>query len=231
MMIPSSSSLSNSNNNLYQQTIYPTLPPCSDVLQHRFYDRTLSSRTRSISSSVIQPQTSSLGHYNIKNPMSVQPIPTIPKQNRKQIPLPSHIYDRNNNNHHYGFDIRTNDETIHNRINNTNNPLNIPTGIIRFDHITNPQMFSNPPIIQTHDEKIRKTLSADETLKYYHHDRQVNNQLIKTLLFFFLFILIRSMVFLHQNILKIIHIFVQCQINIIHQIFLNFPFLHIQHQQ
>jgi hypothetical protein len=167
-MIPSS----NTNHNPYQQTIYPTLPPCSDVLQHRFYDRSLSSRTRSISSSVVQPQTSLLTHYNIKNPMSVQPIPNIPKQNRKQIPLPSHLYDRNNN-HYYGFDLRTNDESIHNRINIPNH-TNIPTGILRFDHLTNPQMFSNVTTMQPHEEKIRKTLSADETLKYYHHERQVN---------------------------------------------------------
>jgi hypothetical protein len=149
--------------------MYPTLPPCSDVLQHRFYDRTLSSRTRSISSSVIQPQTNPLTHYNIKNPMSVQPIA---KQTRKQIPLPTHLYDRNNN-HHYGFDIRTNDESIHNRIHPQNNSINIPSGILRFDHLTNPQMFSNVATMQHHDEKFRKTLSADESLKYYHHDRQV----------------------------------------------------------
>jgi hypothetical protein len=161
MMIPSSS------NHHYQQTIYPTLPPCSDVLQHRFYDRSLSSRTRSISSSVIQPQTNPLTYYNIKNPMSVQPIPNSPKQTRKQIPLPTHMYDRNNN-HHYSFD-----ESIHNRINHTNNSVNIPSGILRFDHLTNPQMFPNVTTMQHHDEKFRKTLSADESLKYYHHDRQV----------------------------------------------------------
>jgi hypothetical protein len=173
-MIPSS----NTNNNPYQQTIYPTLPPCSDVLQHRFYDRTLSSRTRSISSSVVQPQTSPLTHYNIKNPMSVQPIQNIPKQNRKQIPLPSHLYDRNNN-HYYGFDIRTNDDRI-----NIPNHTNIPPGILRFDHFNNPQMFSNVTTMQPHEEKIRKTLSADETLKYYHHDRQVN--ILKQKKFFFI---------------------------------------------
>jgi hypothetical protein len=180
MMIPS-----NTNNHPYQQTMYPTLPPCSDVLQHRFYDRGLaSSRTRSISSSVIQPQTTPLIHYNIKNPMSVQPITNIPKQNRKQIPLPSHLYDRNNN-QYYGFDIRTNDESIHNRINlsnHTNNSLNISDGILRFDHLPNPQMFSNVTTMQPHEEKIRKTLSADESLKYYHHDRQVN--IIKESFFF-----------------------------------------------
>ncbi len=162
---------SNTPNHHYQQTIYPTLPPCSDVLQHRFYDRTLSSRTRSISSSVVQPQTSPLTHYNIRNPMSVQPIPTIPKQNRKQMPLPSHLYDRNNN-HYYGFDIRANEESIHNRINlpnSNNNPLNIPGGILRFD-----QRFPNVTTMQPQEEKIRKTLSADESLKYYHHERQVN---------------------------------------------------------
>ena len=175
MMIQPSS---NSSNHSYQQNVYPTLPPCSDVLQHRFYDRSLTtSRTRSISSSVVQPQTNPLTHYNIKNPLSVQPIPTnlLTKQNRKQIPLPSHLYDRNNN-HYYGFDIRTNDESIHNRINlsnHTNNSLNIPTGILRFDHLTNPQMFSNVSTTQPHEEKFRKTLSADETLRYYH-DRQVN---------------------------------------------------------
>jgi len=180
MMIPS-----NTNNHPYQQTMYPTLPPCSDVLQHRFYDRGLSSsRTRSISSSVIQPQTTPLIHYNIKNPMSVQPITNIPKQNRKQIPLPSHLYDRNNN-QYYGFDIRTNDESIHNRINlsnHTNNSLNISDGILRFDHLPNPQIFSNVTTMQPHEEKIRKTLSADESLKYYHHDRQVN--IIKESFFF-----------------------------------------------
>ncbi|CAF1313821.1 unnamed protein product, partial [Rotaria sordida] len=50
IMIPSTS---NTNNNLYQQTMYQTtLPPCSDVLHHRSYDRIPSLRTRSISSSV-----------------------------------------------------------------------------------------------------------------------------------------------------------------------------------
>jgi hypothetical protein len=164
------SSSSNITNHPYQQTIYPTLPPCSDVLQHRFYDRGLSSRTRSISSSVIQPQTSPLTHYNIKNPMSVQPMP---KQNRKQNPLPSHLYDRNNN-HYYGFDLRANEESIHNRMNlpnSNNNPLNIPGGILRFDHLTNSQRFTT---MQPQEEKMRKTLSADESLKYYHHERQVN---------------------------------------------------------
>jgi hypothetical protein len=172
MMIPSNTN----HNNSYQQSIYPTLPPCSDVLQHRFLDRTLSSRTRSISSSVIQPSTSSLAHYNIKNPMSVQPTTNVHKQTRKPIPITSHLYDRNNN-HHYGFDIRTNEESIHNRMNmsnNTNHLLNIPSGILRFDHLTNPQMFPNASTMQHHDEKMRKTLSADETLKYYHYDRQVN---------------------------------------------------------
>jgi hypothetical protein len=171
MMIPSSL-----NMNSYQQTMYPTLPPCSDVLQHRFYDRTLSSRTRSISSSVIQPQTNPLTHHSIKNPMSVQPLTNSPKQNRKQIPLQSHIYDRNNN-HHYGFDSRTNEDSIYNRINipnNTIHPLNLSGGILRFDHLTNPQMFPNVTTMQSHDDKMRKTLSADEALKYYHHDRQVN---------------------------------------------------------
>jgi hypothetical protein len=188
MMIPSS----NSNTNPYQQTMYPTLPPCSDVLQHRFYDRSLSSRTRSISSSVVQPQTSPLTHYTIKNPMSVQPIPNISKQNRKQIPLPSHIYDRNNN-HYYGFDIRSNDESLHNRINipnHTNNSLNIPAGILRFDHLTNPQIFSNVTTMQPYEEKMRKTLSADESLKYYHHERQVN--IIKDYSQQFFFLLVKK---------------------------------------
>jgi hypothetical protein len=169
MMTPSSS---NPMNNPYQQTIYPTLPPCSDVLQHRFYDRSLSSRTRSISSSVVQPQTSPLTHYNIKNPMSVQPITTIPKPNRKQIPFPSHFYDRNNN-HYYGLDIRANEERI-NMPNNVNHPMNISSGILRFDHRTNPQMYTNVTTMQPQEEKIRKTLSADESLKYYHQERQVN---------------------------------------------------------
>ncbi|CAF3360054.1 unnamed protein product [Rotaria sp. Silwood1] len=169
-------STSNTTNNIYQQTIYPTLPPCSDVLHHRSYDRIPSSRTRSISSSVIQHETTPLIQYNIKNPMSVQPITNISKQNRKQIPLPLYLYDKNNN-HHYGFDIRTNDESIHNRThipNSTNNSLNIPSGILRFDHFTNPDMFSNVTTLQNHDDKFRKTLSADETFKYYHHDRQIN---------------------------------------------------------
>lgn len=182
MMISSS----NTNQHPYQQAIYPTLPPCSDVLQHRFYDRSLSSRTRSISSSVVQPQTSPLTHYNIKNPLSVQPVINIPKPTRKQIPLPSHLYDRNNN-HYYGFDICANEESIHNRINiptHTTNSLNIPSGILRFDHLTNSQMFSNVSTMQPHEEKIRKTLSADETLKYYHHDRQVNIFSIKENIFF-----------------------------------------------
>jgi hypothetical protein len=184
MMIPPPSSSHNLNNNPYQQTIYPTLPPCSDVLQHRFYDRSLSSsRTRSISSSVVQPQTTPLIHYNIKNPMSVQPITNIPKPNRKQIPLPSHLYDRNNN-HYYGFDIRTNEETIHNRINIPNN-TNIPSGIIRFDHLPNPQMFTNVTTIQPHEEKMRKTLSADDNLKYYHHERQVKEKISLFFISFF----------------------------------------------
>lgn len=178
LMIPSSNQAHHhhQHHHPYQQTMYPTLPPCSDVLQHRFYDRGgLSSRTRSISSSVIQPQTSPLAHYSIKNPMSVQPMPTIPKPNRKQMSFPSHFYDRNNN-HHYGFDIRDNDESIPNRINLANastNPLNIPTGMIRFDHLPNAQLFSNVNTMQAQEEKIRKTLSADESLKYYHPDRQV----------------------------------------------------------
>ncbi|CAF2550919.1 unnamed protein product [Rotaria sp. Silwood2] len=173
IMMPSTS---NTTNNLYQQTMYPTLPPCSDVLHHRSYDRIPSSRTRSISSSVIQHETTPLIQYNIKNPMSVQPITNIPKQNRKQIPLPLYLYDKNNN-HHYGFDIHANDETIHNRIhmpNSANNSLNIPNGILRFDPFANSEMFPNVTTFQSHDDKFRKTLSADETLKYYHHDRQIN---------------------------------------------------------
>ena len=171
LMIPSS----NPNNHHYQQTMYPTLPPCSDVLQHRFYDRSLSSRTRSISSSVIQPQTSPLAHYNIKNPMSVQPMATMPKPNRKQMPFPSHFYDRNNN-HHYAFELRDNEELIPNRINLANastNSLNIPAGMIRFDHLPNAQLFSNVNNMQAQEEKIRKTLSADESMRYYHPDRPV----------------------------------------------------------
>ena len=167
---------SNHSNSPYQQSMYPTLPPCSDVLQHRFYDRTSSSRIRSISSSVVQSQTSPLTHYPIKNPMSVQPIPTIPKPNRKQLPLPSHLYDRNNN-HYYGFDPGLNEESIHNRVNlsnHGNNPLNLHGGLLRFEHLTNPQMFSNVAVMQPQEEKIRKAFSADESLKYYHHDRQIN---------------------------------------------------------
>ncbi|CAF4438219.1 unnamed protein product, partial [Rotaria magnacalcarata] len=79
----------NSTNNTYQQTMYRTLPPCSDVLHHRSYDRlsSSSSRTRSISSSVVQPAASPLAYYNIKNPMSVQPTTNVQKSSRKQMPL------------------------------------------------------------------------------------------------------------------------------------------------
>lgn len=215
LMIPSS----NLPNHLYHQTMYPTLPPCSDVLQHRFYDRSLSSRTRSISSSVIQPQTSPMTHYNIKNPMSVQPMPTIPKPNRKQMPFPSHFYDRNNN-HHYAFEIRDNEESIPNRINlpnPSNNPLNIPGGILRFDHLPNPQLFPHVNTIQSQEEKMRKAFSADESLKYYHSDRQVRFNYV----FFFHSqihsFLIRSMVCHH----RIIPTIVRHPINIILPIFHN----------
>ncbi|CAF1596725.1 unnamed protein product, partial [Adineta ricciae] len=177
LMSPSSNPAHQSNLHSYQQSMYPTLPPCSDVLQQRFYDRTLSSRTRSISSSVIQTQTNSLSHPTIKNPMSVQPVPNISKQNRKQIPLPSQVYDRNNN-HPYGFDLRMNDDALHSRINmnnhNSNHSLNIPAGILRFDQLTNAQMFSNVGTMPNYEDKIKKTLSVDETLKYYHQDRQIN---------------------------------------------------------
>ena len=177
MMMPMPSSnptISNNNNNMYQQTMYPTLPPCSDVLQHRNFDRLSSSRTRSISSSVIQPDTNPLIHYSIKNPMSVQPMTNIPKHNRKQTSLPLYSYDKNNN-HNYRFDLRPNDESSHNRISMpSNNSLNVPNGVLRFDHFTNSDMFPNVSAMQHHDEKMRKTLSADESIKYYHHDRQVN---------------------------------------------------------
>ena len=154
LMMPSPSA-----SNLYQQTIYPTLPPCSDVLQHRFYDRTFSNaRTRSISSSVVSPPI----HYPIKNPMSVQPAPNMNKIYRKPVPIPGHFYDRNNN-HYYGLE-----DSVHNRINH-------PNGILRFDHLTNPQIFpSMQTIASTHEEKIRKTLSADENFKYYPHERISN---------------------------------------------------------
>ncbi|CAF5011203.1 unnamed protein product, partial [Rotaria socialis] len=58
--------------------------------------------------------------------------------------------------------------------NNINNPLNVSTGLLRFDPFTNAEAFPNVTTIQHHhhDEKMRKTLSADETSKYYHHDRQ-----------------------------------------------------------
>lgn len=176
IMMMSSPSNSSSTNDPYQQSMYRTLPPCSDVLHHRSYDRLSSSRTRSISSSVIQPATSPLAYYNIKNPMSVQPVTNVPKPNRKQIPIPLYLYDKNNN-HHYGFDFRTNEESFHNNrmhmANNTNNPLNIPGGILRFDHFPNTDIFSNVTMQHHHDEKLRKAFSADEPSKCYSHDRQV----------------------------------------------------------
>ncbi|CAF5142590.1 unnamed protein product, partial [Rotaria magnacalcarata] len=108
--------------------------------------------------------------------MSVQPTTNVQKSSRKQMPLPLYLYDKNNN-HHYGFDLRSNEESIYNRMhmaNNTNNPLNVSTGLLRFDPFTNTEMFPNATTMQQHhhDEKMRKALSVDETSKYYHHDRQ-----------------------------------------------------------
>ncbi|CAF4913219.1 unnamed protein product, partial [Rotaria socialis] len=79
-----------------------------------------SSRTRSISSSVVQPAASPLAYYNIKNPMSVQPTTNVQKSSRKQMPLPLYLYDKNNN-HHYGFDLCSNEESIYNRMHMPNN--------------------------------------------------------------------------------------------------------------
>jgi len=72
---------------------YPTLPPCSDVLQQQqyFHDRTISSRARSASSSIIPTPPSLFPQYSVKNPMSVQPST---KQLRKQIPLPTNEYNQ-----------------------------------------------------------------------------------------------------------------------------------------
>jgi len=71
--------------------LYPTLPQCSDVLQQHFHDRTISSRARSASSSIIPTPTTSFPQYTIKNPMSVQPPA---KQIRKQNPLPTNDFDQ-----------------------------------------------------------------------------------------------------------------------------------------
>lgn len=172
-MMLASPAMHTMGNHPYSQQIYQTLPPCSDVLQHRFPDRSSSSRTRSISSSVIPPQTNQLIHQAIKNPLSVQPTSanTMSKQSRK--PLASHFYDRNNN-HRYPFGSHINEDPLAHTPANMNNLLNLQNGLLCFDHLANPQMFPNLSTIHYHDEKMRKTLSADEAMKYYHADRQVN---------------------------------------------------------
>ena len=169
IMMSSSNMNNNNTTNLYQQTTYPTLPPCSNVFYHRSYDRTSSLRTRSVSSSVIPPSATSSVHCNIKNPMSVQPT-TI---NSKQIPFPLYLYDKNNN-HHYRVNIN---EPIHNRITNSNsinNPLNVSNEILKFNYLSNSSPSSNRTTIQSYNDNMRKSLSIDQTLKYFHHDKQVN---------------------------------------------------------
>ena len=235
IMMLASPAMHSMSNHPYPQQIYPTLPPCSDVLQHRFFDRASSSRTRSISSSVIPPQTNQLIHPTIKNPLSVQPTGTntMPKQTRKPLGSASHLYDRNNN-HRYPFGSHINEDPLAHTSANMNSLLNLQNGLLCFDHLTNPQMFPNLSTIHYHDEKMRKTLSADEAGKYYHPDRQVN-RLALTIspssdsldCVFFL----RSMDFHRRNILNIIRIFAQIRRNlntIIQRVSLSSLFHHLR---
>jgi hypothetical protein len=78
-------------NDIYHQSSFSTLPPCSDVLQQHFHDRSLASRVRSASSSIIPTPATSFPQHIIKNPMSVQPPA---KQIRKQNPLPTNDFDQ-----------------------------------------------------------------------------------------------------------------------------------------
>ena len=165
------------HNHGYQQEIFATLPPCSDVLPHRYYNQSASARTRSISSSVISAQATHMGHPYIKNPLSVQPISTnAHKPTRKPCALPSHFYDRNNN-QPFNYNVRMSEDSMHDASAAMHNPLGWPNGALCFDHLPNPNMFSNLASMQHHhEERLRKTLSADETAKYYHHDRSVRDE-------------------------------------------------------
>ncbi|UJR09609.1 hypothetical protein I4U23_013844 [Adineta vaga] len=109
-------------------------PLFSDVPQQQTYDRSLPSRSRSASSSVVTTTSPSFPTYITKNPLSVQP-PT--KQARKQNPLSTH-----------GFEPSR---------------INISNGMIGGDQMSHRQIFSNiSPPSQQYDEKIRKSALSSE---------------------------------------------------------------------
>ncbi len=124
-----------STNNLYHHHHHHQSPfsISPDDHQQQFYDRTLSSRSRSASSSILPTSTTPCPPYTIRNPMSVQP-PT--KQARKQSPLST-----------YGFD---------------QSRINISNGIIQTDSMGHSQIFPNTSTpLQHYDEKVRKSLSSE----------------------------------------------------------------------
>ncbi|CAF1238641.1 unnamed protein product [Adineta steineri] len=101
--------MNSSTNDLYhqhqyhhhqQQSPYSSVSSPSDVHQQQFYDRLSSSRSRSVSSSVISNSATSFPSYTIQNPMSVQP-PN--KQMRKQSPLSMPGFDQSRINNSNGI--------------------------------------------------------------------------------------------------------------------------------